>query len=117
MAINIEFAYDLTPNEYRNYNLRLGFDRASQIPGIAADIIDDNRLVTGSRRTADSLMQGDTRMWCSSAFKCAQGQHRRLLCLRRLQHVEAHPVVLLHTLVQQPDDVGHKIRRGVGLPL
>src|SRR5271155_2642167 len=56
VAVDIEFSHHFSASENGNHNLRLGFERTSQVARILADVIDHHCFTRGGRRAADSLV-------------------------------------------------------------
>ena len=86
-------------------DLGFGFRGTSQIAGIGADIIDNDRLAAGCRGPANTLIQPYAGVRSHRTFERAQDQH--IFGWLFFDHVEAHPVVLQQILVEQADDAGH----------
>src|SRR5690242_5088449 len=116
MAVDIQFAGHLAADEYRHHDFRFGFGGAGEITAVHAHVIDYHCLSGRSGRAANTLIQWNAGMRRHGALQGPQDQHAGLRVHRfLLQHVEAHPVVLEHAIVQQlhyfPHQVIHRARR------
>ena len=97
MAVDIEFAGNLSRHENRHHNFRLSLKRTGEVTRIFANIVDHNRLPAGGRSSTDALVQRNSGVRGHGAYKGVQHQHGRLGA--GFEHVEANPVVLQHALV------------------
>jgi len=107
VAIDIEFARDLAVHKHRYDDLRLGFERAGEI---TASLSLRRRLQSfcptmPPRRRY--LIEKNARVRSHGSLVTPEKQRRWIRAL--FQHVEAHPVVLQHVLVQQLADAFHQL--------
>jgi hypothetical protein len=107
VAVNIQLAHHRPANKNRHDDLGLGLQGTCQISRIFADVIHNDRLAGGRGCAANALIERNARMRRHSAFELAQHQHWRPSA--RFEHVEAHPVIFQHALVQELHHRPHEL--------
>src|SRR5579871_4631906 len=109
MAVDIQFAGDLSLHKNRDYDFRLGFERAGEVARILADVVHHDGFAAGGGGAADALVQRYASVRRHRPDKRVQHQYRRLRA--GFQHVEADPVVFEHALVQYLAHAMHEFFR------
>lgn len=106
VAIDVQFAGNSVLHENRHNDFRFGLKRTSEIARILADVVDNNRLATGSGRATDALVEWNARMRSHGSHKTFQHQHSGYGT--GFEYVKANPVIFQHTIVQQLANALHK---------
>src|ERR1700751_574382 len=86
------------------------FDRAGEVARVGVDVVHDDGLSGRGCCTTDPLVEWDARVWSHGAAEGPENEHVR--CAVFFEHVETHPVVAQHFLMEKFGDAGHQVLRG-----
>src|SRR5665213_3918389 len=90
MAINVDLADSAAINPNRNNNFGLRFERASEIPWIGCDIINNDGFALSNGCATNSLCDRNSHVLCR---RTAKGPKHKDVRVVGVEHVEADPVV------------------------
>src|SRR5260370_14290677 len=106
VAVDIQFAHYFPTNKDWDDNFGLSFKGTSEITWVFADVVDNDCPAAGSGSAADTLIERNSSVRRHGPFEGIEHEHGRLRS--RFEHVEAHPVVFEHALVQKLDHLLHE---------
>lgn len=98
VGVDVEFASNFAMDEDGDDDFGFGFERAGQIAGVGIDVVDHDGFASGSRRTADALVERDARVGSHSAFERTEDEDIAITFL--FEHVETNPVVTCKLFVE-----------------
>ena len=117
MTVDVDLTHHRTVHSNRNDDLRLRLKRACKIALIGVHIVDNDRVILGDSRSADSLVYWNTDMFGWRSMKGPKDKHLRIV---GIEHVEAGPVVIrqavrnhLNDEALQSPKVGRGFRKGL----
>jgi hypothetical protein len=90
MRVDVELADEAPTGQDRHHDLRAHGQAAGEVVGFGGDVVDDHRLLALGHLSADAAAEGDARVLGGLANK---GAEQELARTRRVDQVEAHPVV------------------------
>jgi len=112
VGVNVEFTDDFAMNEDGDDDFGFGFERAGEIAGIGADVINDDGLARAGSGAANALVERDAGVGRHGAVEGAEDKDFVIGFL--FEHVEANPIVFGELAVKKRDDVFHQGFGGSG---
>ncbi len=112
VGVNVEFTGDFAMNEDGDDDFGFGFERAGEVAGIAADVVNDDGLARAGSGAANALVERDAGVGRHGAVEGAENEDVAIGFL--FEQVEAHPVVFGELAVKERDDAFHQGFAGSG---